>query len=29
MSYGLGNYVVLSKVSDPGLLFFDSFTARY
>ena len=28
MSYGLGNYVN-NKVSDPVLLFFDSFTARY
>ena len=28
MSYGLGNYVN-NKISDPVLLFFDSFTARY
>ena len=28
MSYGLGSYVN-NKVSDPVLLFFDSFTARY
>ena len=28
MSYGLDNYVK-NKVSDPVLLFFDNFTARY
>ena len=28
MSYGLDSYVN-NKVSDPVLLFFDSFTARY